>query len=308
MLDICLLGTGGMMPLPYRWLTSMMARYNGTSILIDCGEGTQIAMKEKGWSPKPIDVICFTHFHADHISGLPGMLLTMGNAERTEPLLLVGPKGLCKVVAALRTIAPELPFAIECLELTEAEQTIHMDGFRIEAFKVNHNVLCYGYSIVIDRIGKFDVDRAVSLGIEKRYWNRLQKGETLEVDGMTYTPEMVLGQARKGLKVTYCTDTRPTKGIVEHAKGSDLFICEGMYGEPDKQQKAKEKKHMTFYEAAEISRQADVERMWLTHYSPSLNHPEEYLDAARKIFPRTEVCRDGKTIELNFEDERNDSV
>ena len=290
------------MPLPYRWLTSMMARYNGTSILIDCGEGTQIAMKEKGWSPKPIDVICFTHFHADHISGLPGMLLSMGNAERTEPLLLIGPKGLCKVVASLRIIAPELPFAVDCLELTEAEQTIHMDGFRIEAFKVNHNVLCYGYSIVIDRIGKFDVKKAESLGIEKRYWNRLQKGEVLELNGKIYTPAMVLGQDRKGLKVTYCTDTRPTKGIVEHAKGSDLFICEGMYGEPDKQQKAKEKKHMTFYEAAEIARQADVAGMWLTHYSPSLNHPEEYLEAACKIFPRTEVCRDGKSVELNFED------
>lgn len=290
------------MPLPYRWLTSMMARYNGTSILIDCGEGTQIAMKEKGWSPKPIDVICFTHFHADHISGLPGMLLTMGNAERTEPLLLVGPKGLAKVVASLRVIAPELPFAIDCLEIGEPEHTIHMDGFRIEAFKVNHNVPCYGYSIVIDRIGKFDVDKAVSLGIEKRYWNRLQKGETIEAGNVTYVPEMVLGQPRKGLKVTYCTDSRPTKGIVEHAKGSDLFICEGMYGEPDKQAKAKEKKHMTFYEAAELARQADVGEMWLTHYSPSLNHPEEYLHAARRIFPRTEVCRDGRTAELLFED------
>lgn len=290
------------MPLPYRWLTSMMARYNGTSILIDCGEGTQIAMKEKGWSPKPIDVICFTHFHADHISGLPGMLLTMGNAERTEPLLLVGPKGLSKVVASLRIIAPELPFVIDCLELNEPEHVIHMDGFRIEAFKVNHNVPCYGYSIVIDRIGKFDVDKAVSLGIEKRYWNRLQKGETIELENMTYVPEMVLGQPRKGLKVTYCTDSRPTKGIVEHAKGSDLFICEGMYGEPDKQAKAKEKKHMTFYEAAELASQADVAQMWLTHYSPSLNHPEEYLNAVRRIFPRTEVCRDGRTAELLFED------
>ena len=180
MLDICLLGTGGMMPLPYRWLTSMMARYNGTSILIDCGEGTQIAMKEKGWSPKPIDVICFTHFHADHISGLPGMLLTMGNAERTEPLLLVGPKGLSKVVASLRVIAPELPFVIDCLELTEPEQAIQFEGFRIEAFKVNHNVTCYGYSLIIDRIGKFQLEKALALGIEKKYWNRLQKGEIIQ--------------------------------------------------------------------------------------------------------------------------------
>lgn len=303
MLDICLLGTGGMMPLPYRWLTSMMARYNGQSILIDCGEGTQIAMKEKGWSPKPIDVICFTHFHADHISGLPGMLLTMGNAERTEPLLLVGPKGLSKVVASLRIIAPELPFVIDCLELNEAEHIIHFDGFRIEAFRVNHNVPCYGYSIVIDRIGKFQLDKAVELGIEKKYWNRLQRGEIIETEEMTLVPEMVLGPARKGLKVTYCTDTRPTEGIVKNAAGADLFICEGMYGEPDKKVKAKENKHMTFYEAAELAKRAEVKKMWLTHYSPSLNRPEEYLAAVRKIFAETEVCKDGKTIELVFEEE-----
>lgn len=302
MLDICLLGTGGMMPLPYRWLTSMMARYNGQSILIDCGEGTQIALKEKGWSPNPIDVICFTHFHADHISGLPGMLLTMGNAERTEPLLLVGPKGLSRVVASLRVIAPELPFVIDCLELADAEHTIQFDGFRIEAFRVNHNVPCYGYSIIIDRIGKFQVDKAVGLGIEKKYWSRLQRGETIETKGMTLVPEMVIGPARKGLKVTYCTDTRPTEGIVKHAEGADLFICEGMYGEPEKKAKAKDNKHMTFYEAAELAKRAQVRKLWLTHYSPSLNRPEEYLPAAKKIFQETEVCRDGKTVELMFED------
>ena len=150
-----------MMPLPYRWLTSLMMRYNGKSILIDCGEGTQIAMRQKGWSPNPIEIICFTHFHADHISGLPGMLLTMGNAERTEPLLLIGPKGLTKVVASLRVIAPELPFEVKCLEITENAQTFSFEGFRLEAFKVNHNVLCYGYSMVIDRAGRLDKDRAM---------------------------------------------------------------------------------------------------------------------------------------------------
>ena len=303
MLDICLLGTGGMMPLPYRWLTSMMARYNGQSILIDCGEGTQIAMKEKGWSPKPIDVICFTHFHADHISGLPGMLLTMGNAERTEPLLLVGPKGLSRVVMSLRVIAPELPFAVDCMELTEAEHILHFDGFHIEAFKVNHNVPCYGYSIVVERTGKFQMDQALALGIDKRFWNRLQKGEKIDTGDRILTPEMVLGPPRRGLKVTYCTDTRPTEGIIKHAAGSDLFICEGMYGEPDKKAKAKENKHMTFYEAACLARRANVPRLWLTHYSPSLNRPEEYLPAVRKIFPAAETCKDGKTIELMFEDE-----
>ena len=302
MLDICLLGTGGMMPLPYRWLTSMMARYNGTGILIDCGEGTQIALKEKGWSPKPIDIICFTHYHADHISGLPGMLLTMGNAERTEPLLLVGPKGLTKVVNSLRVIAPELPFAINCLELTEAEQTVAFDGFRIEAYKVNHNVLCYGYNIIVERIGRFDVNRALQLNIPKNYWNRLQKGEIIETEDGTFTPEMVLGEPRKGLKVTYCTDTRPTESIVRAAAGADLFICEGMYGEPEKQQKAKEYKHMTFYEAAELAKKAAVKELWLTHYSPSLTRPEEYMRDVRKIFPAAVAAKDGRSADLMFEE------
>ncbi len=291
------------MPLPGRWLTSMMARYNGTSILIDCGEGTQIAMKEKGWSPKPIDVICFTHYHADHISGLPGMLLTMGNAERTEPLLLIGPKGLAKVVNSLRVIAPELPFEINCLELTEAAQTVTFDGFRIEAYRVNHNVICYGYSIVIDRIGRFDVSRAEKLNIPRNYWNRLQKGEIIETENGTFTPDMVLGEQRKGLKVAYCTDTRPTESIVQGAAGADLFICEGMYGEPEKLAKAKEYKHMTFYEAAKLAKQADVGELWLTHYSPSLIRPEEYMREVRKIFPNAVAAKDGRSVDLMFQDD-----
>lgn len=303
MLDVCLLGTGGMMPLPYRWLTSMMARYNGKSILIDCGEGTQIAMKEKGWSPKPIDIICFTHYHADHISGLPGMLLTMGNAERTEPLLLIGPKGLTKVVNALRVIAPELPFKIICQEITESTQSFTFEGFEIQCFRVNHNVICYGYNIVVHRAGKFDPVKAENLGLEKRYWGRLQKGEIIELDGRTYTPDMVMGGARKGIKVTYCTDTRPTESIVNHAENADLFICEGMYGEPEKKAKAKEYKHMTFYEAAELAKKARVEQMWLTHYSPSLIRPEEFMKDVKAIFANTSAAKDGMSIELKFEEE-----
>lgn len=303
MLDVCLLGTGGMMPLPYRWLTSLMARYNGKSILIDCGEGTQIAMKEKGWSPKPIDIICFTHYHADHISGLPGMLLTMGNAERTEPLLLIGPKGLKRVVSSLRVIAPELPFPIACRELSEQEESISFDGFRIDAFKVNHNVVCYGYSIIVERKGKFNVDRAKELGIPVQCWNRLQHGETVETPEGTYTPEMVMGQARKGIKVTYCTDTRPTPLIAQKGQDADLLILEGMYGEPEKKSKAKEYKHMTFYEAASIAAEAGPKEMWLTHYSPSLTRPEEYMDEVKRIFPHACAAKDGQTAELDFEDE-----
>ena len=303
MLDVCLLGTGGMMPLPGRWLTSLLTRYNGSGLLIDCGEGTQIAMKEKGWSPKPIDIICFTHYHADHISGLPGMLLTMGNAERTEPLLLVGPKGLNRVVSALRVIAPELPFEVQCQELTEQEETLQFEGFHIDAFRVNHNVICYGYSLVIERKGKFQPDRAKELGIPVNCWNRLQHGETVETPEGTYTPGMVMGNARKGIKVTYCTDTRPTPAIAAHGSGADLLILEGMYGEPEKKAKAREYKHMTFYEAADIAAEAKPKAMWLTHYSPSLTRPEEYMKEVKRIFPKACAAKDGQTVELDFEEE-----
>lgn len=302
MLDICLLGTGGMMPLPYRWLTSMMARYNGKSILIDCGEGTQVAMKEKGWSPKPIDVICFTHYHADHISGLPGLLLTMGNAERTEPVLMIGPKGLEKVVNALRTIAPELPFEIQFYELNDQTESVEVDGIRITAFRVRHNVVCYGYTLEIDRAGKFDAEKAKENGIALQYWSRLQKGEVIMDGDKTYTPDMVLGPARKGLKVTYCTDSRPVDAIAEFAKDSDLFICEGMYGEADKLEKAKEYKHMTFYEAAELAKKAEVKQLWLTHYSPSTMWPEEFMKQVKNIFPNALAAKDGQTTELKFEE------
>lgn len=301
MLDVCLLGTGGMMPLPQRWLTSLMTRYNGSSLMIDCGEGTQIAVKEKGWSFKPIDIMCFTHYHADHISGLPGILLTMGNAERTEPLYMIGPKGLERVVNALRTIAPELPFPIEYMELTEPEQTISMKGYKITAFKVNHNVPCYGYTLEIERAGQFMVGQAKALGIPLQCWNRLQKGMTVELEGKEYTPDMVLGPPRKGLKVTYCTDTRPTRSIAEHAAGADLFICEGMYAEKEKEAKARQYKHMTFYEAAKLAKDAGVSEMWLTHFSPSLVRAEDYMEQVREIFPMSRLGKDGKTVELDFE-------
>lgn len=303
MLDVCLLGTSGMMPLPGRWLTSLMLRYNGSSLLIDCGEGTQVAVKEKGWSFKPIDILCITHFHADHISGLPGLLLTMGNADRTEPLTIIGPKGLTKVVNALRVIAPELPFEIRCIELENPQEHFELSGYIIDAFKVNHAVTCYGYSVSIARTGRFNVEQAVARGIPKNCWNRLQHGQTVESDGNVYTPDMVMGESRKGIKVTYCTDSRPVKAIAENASCADLFICEGMYGDNDKDGNARKYKHMTFSEAAKLAKEAGVKQMWLTHYSPSLVRPKEYIRSATDIFPATRAGKDGLSVELGFEQE-----
>ena len=303
MLDICLLGTGGMMPLPKRWLTSLMVRYGGSSLLIDCGEGTQIAINKKGWSFKSIDTICITHFHADHISGLPGLLLAMANSDRTEPLLIIGPKGLDRVVKGLRVIAADLPFEVQICELPETPQMIERKGYVITAFRVKHSMLCLGYSLEIRRGGKFDVERAKAAGIPLKFWNPLQKGNTVTDGDRTYTPDMVLGEARKGLKVTYVTDSRPTETIVDHAEGSDLFICEGMYGEPEKADMAVSKKHMMMTEAAKLALAAGVPELWLTHYSPSMVNPEWFMKEVKELFPNAKAGKDGMSIELKFEDE-----
>ena len=304
MLDVCLLGCGGMMPLPERWLTSLLVRCNGHSLLIDCGEGTQIAMREQRLSFKDIDTICFTHYHADHISGLPGLMLTIGNSERTEPVLLVGPRGLERTVRRFLTVAPELPFPIHLLELGEGVESFQRGELRVTAFPVEHSMPCRGYTLELPRSGRFDPQRAKTANIPVKLWSRLQKGETITEEGRTFTPELVLGPARRGLKLVYCTDTRPVPGIARQAEGADLLVCEGMYGEPEKAKKAAQKKHMTFQEAAALAAKARPERLWLTHFSPALTQPEAYLPLAQALFPATELGEDGKQITLHFQEER----
>lgn len=303
MLDVCLLGTGGMMPLPNRWLTSLIVKLNGRNLLIDCGEGTQIAIKEAGWTFKQIDTICFTHFHADHISGLPGILLAMANAERTKPLTIIGPKGLGRVVGGLSVLTPELPFSVELSELSGAEAEYTIGDLKLTAFRVRHRVTCYGYRIDVPRGGKFDPIRAKELEIPLKYWSRLQKGERIEEDGRIFLPEQVLGERRKGISLTYVTDTRPTDAIKAFARDVDLFICEGMYGEAEKQPNANAHRHMMMQEAAQIGAEAKPERMWLTHYSPSMPKPEFYLEELRKIYARIDLGTDGRSETLMFQDE-----
>ena len=296
MIDVCLLGCGGMMPLPYRHLTSLMVRLNGSSLLIDCGEGTQIALKKKGWSFKPIDVICFTHFHADHCSGLPGLLLSMGNEGHTEPLLICGPKGVDEVVKNLTSIATELPFRIQTKVLGDFD-SVERHGFSITSFELKHSCVCLGYDVRISRPGKFDAAKAKANGVPVNLWSKLQRGES--IDG--YTPAMVLGEARRGIHVTFATDTRPCDMIATMATDADLLICEGMF-ERDKSARAKESGHMTMVEAAKLARESDCREMWLTHYSPALPEPELHFPEALEIFDRAVLSVDGHTKTIRFDD------
>lgn len=299
MLDVCLLGCGGTMPLPGRWLTSLVLRVNGHSLLIDAGEGTQIAAREAGCSFKNLDTICLTHLHADHTAGLPGLLLTMGNMDRTEPVTLIGPRGAKRLLEVVKIIAPEVVFPVWVIELEpNTRQTIPLGDWEITAFPVNHTVPCFGYQATVPRAGKFDPQKATALGIPRPLWKKLQSGESVE----GFTPEQVLGPPRRGIKLVYATDTRPAKALYQCAHEADLLICEGMYGEGDKLAKAKETCHMTFQEAAKTALRSGAKELWLTHFSPSLSRPEDYLSQAKAIFPNTSLGSSGRRVTLQFPD------
>ena len=305
MLDVALLGTGGMMPLPNRYLSSVCVRYNGKLIITDCGEGTQVTHKLLGWGFKNAEAICFTHFHADHISGLPGFLLTVGNSGRTEPLRLIGPEGLRQIAESLLVIAQDLPFTIEYTELPFKKGVPNFftaAGLDAEAYPLDHRTPCFAYSFTLPRSGRFDAERAAARGIPLKFWSVLQKGETVEHEGAEYTPDMVLGPERKPIKISYCTDTRASKGLSSFVAGSDLFICEGLYGEDDKLEKARERRHMIFSEAAACARDGGAGELWLTSFSPSLSNPEAYIGYARAIFNNTKTGYDRMNKTFRFEE------
>lgn len=303
MLDVCLLGTGGMMPLPNRWLASLLIRFNGRMILIDCGEGTQIPLKMAEWGFKTLDAILFTHYHADHIAGLPGLLLTLGNSGREEPLTLMGPPGISQIVEGVTVISPVLPYELKLIELSDMEcSKTRISNIDIKSTPVDHSLPCLSYCIELQRPGKFNVESAEKLSVPVRFWNSLQKGMTIKFADKTISPEMVLGEKRKGLKVSYCTDTRPTEDLIDFIKDSDLFICEGMYGNEDNLFSAVQNKHMMFSEAGLLAKQGRVKELWLTHYSPSLKEPEDYIETTRAIFSNTIAGRDLLTKTLRYTD------
>ena len=305
MVSVCLLGCGGSLPSSNRYLTSLLVEVNGRKILIDCGEGTQVSMKIQNTGFKDIDVICFTHYHADHVAGLPGLLLTIANSGRVEPITIVGPTGLDRVIEGLTVITPWLPFELKLTEISESENEVgrlttnllEENNTYIEWTHGDHSTLCLAYTVNVTRHREFDANKAKQLNIPMQYWKILQKGVAVD----SYTPDMVLGKQRRGLKIAYSTDTRPTRNLVQLVRDSDLLVCEGMYGSEEDLPKALRNKHMLFSEAATIALEAEVSELWLTHFSPSLTEPQDYISNATDIFKNTAVGEDRKSKCLKFE-------
>lgn len=302
MIKVCLVGTGGMVPLHNRYLSSLLMSCEGSMILVDCGEGTQMSLKNIGWGLKAIDIICISHFHGDHIFGLPGLLSTIENSGRTEPLTIIGPSYLESILNNL-CILVNISYDINIVEVPEGSSlNFKYKNYTIDSEWLEHHVPCLGFSFTLNRSPKFNREKALANNVPMKLWNTLQKSKEILFESKLYTNDMVLGNERKGIRISYCTDTRPTDNIVKLINKSDLFVCEGMYGDNELLDKAKSKKHMIFSEAATLAKLGNVKELWLTHYSPSLILPDNYIDSAKAIFSNTTCGYDGLWKELSFEE------
>lgn len=312
MVDITFLGTGGGMPMPFRHLSSLMINYEGRKILIDCGEGCQIWIREYTLGFKSIDVIFITHGHGDHVNGLSGLLATIGNSGREEELTIIGPVGIGKIVEGLMVTSRYIPYNINIVECDCSNLNFKIQNklivpcdeksseISISTVPLDHSIECIGAKVEIKRRARFSKELAEKNNVPKMLWSRLQKGEEVEFEGIIYTSDLVLGKKRKGITISYITDSRPLDSIVDFIKESDLFICEGTYGDDKDLDKAIKNKHMTFREGATLAKKANVKELVLTHYSPSLLNPEEFINNAKYVFENSSLANDGMKKTLNF--------
>lgn len=301
MLNLTLLGSGGGMPMPNRYLSALLINYMGRKILIDCGEGTQVAMRKMNTGFKNIDIICISHFHGDHIYGLPGLLSTMGNSGRTKPVTIIGPCGLKKVIEAFFYVISYLPYKIEIIEDPKTAINI-IDGIEISTLNLIHSSPCIGYSFYVKRKPEFLPEKAKANNVPREIWKRLQNEETVELDSKVYSPNMVLGKERRGIKLSFITDTRPFDGIISFVKESDLFVCESTYLEEDDQIKAIQNQHMTCKEATRLASNAKVVELLLTHFSSAIDQPHAKGNYIKSFFSDTIIGFDGWNKSLTYKD------
>ncbi len=314
MLAVTLLGTAATMPLPDRALTAAYAACNGHAILFDCGEGTQAAARRAGVNLMKVEAICLTHYHGDHIFGLPGLLQTLACQERTKQLTILGPRGLTEIWQVLHALTGPLPYPVRLMEAdTRQDAPVMLDelcrgwaaGAKLFAVPTKHRVTSCGYRLELMRTGRFLPEKAKELHVPVKCWKALQHGAfvTLE-DGTLVRPEQVLGAPRRGLRFVFSGDTAPCTALQQAAENADLLICEGTYPSLEYAEQAKQWGHSTFEQSATLAKNAGAKRLWLAHYSPIITEPETYLPLAREIFPAAECGFDGKSIVLRFDEEQ----
>ena len=297
MLTVTLPGTGGTQPLPHRALACLAVTAAGGTVLLDCGEGTQTALRRWGVSAWRIHTVLLTHYHGDHILGLPGLLQTLASLGRTAPLTVAGPAGLDAVAGAVTALAGPLPFAVQW---RQAGDTPFAAGpLTVTPFPLVHRVPCCGYALHLPRAGRFDPHKARAAGIPVPLWGRLQAGE--QVGG--FTPDQVLGPPRRGLTVVYATDTAPCPAVIQAARDADLLCMDATYPDDADGDKAALYGHCTCRQTGETAAAAGVRRLWLTHYSAAVTDLAPGLAAAQKAYPAALAGTDGMRLELEFDKE-----
>lgn len=302
MIDVRLLGTGGMMPLASRYLSSLLIRCEGDMTLFDCGEGTQVPMRESGWGFKRLSSIVFSHLHADHVMGLTGVLFSAGNAGRTEPLTIYGPPGTLQVARALTIVVPGLPFEVMAQEIEAGDRLRLPAEIELTVGQAHHRDRCFFYRVDRARAPGFDATKAAAAGVPKQLWSLLQQGESVQWQGRMLDGQDFLGPERRGVSLGFVTDTRPVPEMTDLLHAVDLLVCEGTYGDDADLEKAIAKTHMTFREAATIARDSRARELWLTHFSPALTEPVDFLPNAAEVFPATTIGYPGLETTLAFAD------
>jgi len=303
-IDFLQLGNGAMQPLPDRWLSSFLVRCDADLILLDCGEGTQIAARRFGWGFKRIAAICISHHHADHIAGLPGILMCIANAGRNDPVTIFGPRDTFRIVQALLAICPALPFDLRVVEFADGDSATVAGHLRVRVLEVAQRgmpVLVWRFELARQR--RFDRAAAERDHIPRDQWSTLQSGDDLTIDGVLVAAERYLGPPRPGIAFGFVTDTRPDVRIVELVRDADLLICEATYLDEADHEKAIEVDHFVLSESCQLAADAAVDRLLLTHFSASYPDPLAFEPAAQARFPHAEIGFSGWTTTLSFPDE-----
>ncbi len=302
MIDVCLLGNGGMMPLPDRPLSATLIRSGSETILFDCGENTQVNWRVSSFAYRNTGTILLSHLHADHVAGLPGVLFQIAHAGRTEPVTIYGPERTHEVASHLTAIVGRLPYELRVVELDGGESIPVPGGFTLSTLSLQHRMPCLGYRLDLPRAPRFDAERATALGIPVTEWSRLQRGEPVN----DISPDEVLGPPRRGLRVSLITDTSLIDTLPAFVADSDLLICESMYANDEEAERAEERGHLTARQSAHLAASANVRNLWLTHFSPSVGDLSTITNVAHQEFPTAIAGTPGLSVTLIFDDDTQD--